>query len=124
MVFLGYLKTPAAPSAPLAPLFDDPSLLGRQLFRVAGAPRDPKKPVFDFRALPYDQPIRAHRGLRASFPAALCVRLGSLLLFVCHPQKILTVGALLEFFPECNELALGNETLNVGDSSGHAIRRP
>jgi hypothetical protein len=38
------------PSAPLAPVVHRPPALRRQLFRVVGAPRNPKKPVFDFRA--------------------------------------------------------------------------
>jgi hypothetical protein len=29
--------------------------------------------------------------------------------FICHTQKMLTIGAFLEFFPEHNEFAVGNE---------------
>jgi len=41
-----------------------------------------------------------------------------LLPFIRHPQKILAIGALLEFFAERNELVLGDEILNVRDFLG------
>ena len=54
------------------PLFSGPSPLRRQLFRVAGAPRNPKKPVFDFRAhFCHSAPMETHAfgfRLRANAP--------------------------------------------------------
>ena len=44
------LKRPAAPECASRNPVQRPPALRRQLFRVAGAPRNPKKPVFDFRA--------------------------------------------------------------------------
>jgi len=43
------------------PLFSGPQPSRRQLFRVAGTPRNPKKPVFDFRAhFCHSAPIETH----------------------------------------------------------------
>ena len=72
MAFSATFNVRQGPSAPLAPLVQRPPALRRQLLRVADAPRNPKRPVFDFRAHScHSAPMETHAfgfRLRANAP--------------------------------------------------------
>jgi len=72
---LRHLTRPAAPECASRTLVKRPPALRRQLFRVAGAPRNPKKPVFDFRAhFCHSAPMETHASgfkLRTNAPKGL-----------------------------------------------------